>query len=97
MLALLIFAVLGNIFWTIKNAADKGRRRRQCKQAAKAKYQTAAGLDEPIQNRQEYLALIARLNHFNTSPELKEKAQRRIEEYEQKLTIIEFIKSNQSD
>lgn len=96
MLGLFIFTVLGHIFWTIKDGADKGRRRKQRQDVAIAKYQTSAGLYEPIQNRQEYLVLLDRLDHFNATPELKEKAQRRIDEYEQTLEMIKFMQNHQS-
>jgi hypothetical protein len=94
MLGLFLFTVAGHLFWTIKNGADRARRRKLRQDAATAKYQTASGLDEPIQNRQEYLALLERLDTFNATPELKAKAQQRIDEYEQKREMLKFMQNH---
>ena len=97
MLGLFIFAVLGNVYWTFKAGAERARRRKQKQKAAIAKYQTPAGLDESIQNRQEYLVLLERFDAFSTTPEHQAKAQQRLDEYEQKLETLRFLQSHSTD
>ena len=96
MLGLFIFVVLGNVYWTFKAGAERARRRRQRQEAAIAKYQTPAGLDEPIQNRQEYLVLLERFDAFSATPEHQAKAQQRLDEYEQKLEMVKFLQNQSS-